>query len=100
MVGLMSMTETVLQPVLATAARLLTSSMATPPGAGAVHGPATSGTSSTTGKSTAFEPTPLVSTTSSAKWRGPVRICMVPEPVGGLGSGVETGIVTSTVCYL
>src|SRR5260370_15298713 len=86
-------TETRLQPVLVTTARLLTSSMATPPGAAAVPEQASRGISSRTVKSETFEPTPELATTSRAKWRGPARMLSVPP--GELGSGVETGIVTS-----
>src|SRR5260370_23843207 len=86
-------TETRLQPVLVTTARLLTSSMATPPGAAGVPLQAARGISSRTVKSVTFEPVPEPATTSRAKWRGPARMFSVPP--GELGSGVDTGMVTS-----
>src|SRR5258708_7530554 len=73
--------------------------MATPPGAAAVPVEVEvtpqlgKSISSSTVKSETFEPTPELATTSRAKWRGPARMLSVPP--GELGSGVETGIVTS-----
>src|SRR5712692_4824948 len=69
--------------------------MATPPGAEAAVLPEgqVRGTSSRTVKSETFEPVPELATTSSAKWRGPARMLSVPP--GELGSGVDTGMVTS-----
>src|SRR6266576_1398718 len=73
-------TETWLQPVpvLVTTARLLTSSMATPPGAAGVPLGVVGvtlqgarGISSRTVKSVTFEPTPELLMTLSALWRGP-----------------------------
>src|SRR5712692_2846276 len=79
MVGLTSMTVTLLQPVLVTTARLFTSSMATPPGEAAVPFDVAvilqlaKGISSRTVKSATFELTLALLATSSAKWRGPVK---------------------------
>src|SRR5216684_8383487 len=87
-------TETWLQPVLVTTARLLTSSMATPPGAAAVPEQASRGISSRTVKSVTFEQVPEPATTSRAKWRGPAR--MVRVTTGELGSGEEKGKVKSS----
>src|SRR5258707_6448896 len=67
--------------------------MATPAGAAAVPEQVSRGISSRTVKSVTFEPVPEPATSSRAKWRGPARMLSVPP--GELGSGVDTGMVTS-----